>query len=336
MADRIIRFPLPQWGNAEPRWVALASMGVQWRASMWRLGCVALSDADIDALDQAAPSCAGIKRCSIRSACMVFSASTISIDQFEKSWGRRPGWPLPQARRQAHPSPQGTCGMRVASVDTPSLLELRAIVAQRLHACGAFDRCIAEDRRTILAQACLVIVYLTTREEGRTIYLTHLCPPVDRTRSQTVLDTRARLCPDAIAAVRECVATWRAHFWQDGWHPAPWGGCCDGMRETLLEGFVTDTRQQALATKALRLMAAFAECPACVAILLFCGYWRQPTWARALSTASSGTRGNGAERDSASPPRRYWGRALILSGLGGTACVVASTLPCDPGTVQRT
>ena len=47
--------------------------------------------------------------------------------------------------------------MRVESVDTPSLLGLRAMVAQRLHAYGAFERCTAGDRRAILAQACLVI-----------------------------------------------------------------------------------------------------------------------------------------------------------------------------------
>ena len=45
--------------------------------------------------------------------------------------------------------------MRVESMDTPSLLELRAIMAQRLRAYGAFDGCAAEEQRTILSQACL-------------------------------------------------------------------------------------------------------------------------------------------------------------------------------------
>jgi hypothetical protein len=142
---------------------------------------------------------------------------------------------------------QGRGGMRVESVDTPSLLELRAMVAQRLHAYGAFDGCTAEDRRTILAQACLVIVHLTAGNEGRMLYFTHLAPPADGVSSQMVLDTMARLCPDVIAAVQEYIATWPAHFWQDGWHPTQWGGCCDGVNGTLLEVFVTDTRQQALA-----------------------------------------------------------------------------------------
>jgi hypothetical protein len=66
--------------------------------------------------------------------------------------------------------------MRVESVDAPSLLELRAMVAQRLRACGAFEGCSAEDRRAILAQACLVIVHLTAGDEGRTMYLAHLAP----------------------------------------------------------------------------------------------------------------------------------------------------------------
>jgi hypothetical protein len=64
--------------------------------------------------------------------------------------------------------------MRVESVDTPSLLELRAMVARRLPAYGAFDDCTAEDRRTILAQACLVIWHLTAEDEGRRLYRTHL------------------------------------------------------------------------------------------------------------------------------------------------------------------
>jgi hypothetical protein len=57
----------------------------------------------------------------------------------------------------------------------------------------------------------------------------------------------ARLCPDVIAAVRGYVAAWRTRVWQDGWHPAKWEGYCEGLNGTLLEVFVTDTRQQALA-----------------------------------------------------------------------------------------
>jgi hypothetical protein len=137
--------------------------------------------------------------------------------------------------------------MHVESVEIPSLLELRAIVAQRLQAYGAFEGCTAGDQRTILAQACLAIFYLTAGDEGRTMYLMHLAPPLDGTRSQMVLDTMARLCPDIIDAVQGYIATWRARFWQDGWHPTQWAGCCDGVNGALLEVFVTDTRQQALA-----------------------------------------------------------------------------------------
>jgi hypothetical protein len=137
--------------------------------------------------------------------------------------------------------------MHVESVDTPSLLELRTLVVQRLQAYGAFEGCTAEDRRSILAQACLVIWHLTAGDEGRTMYLMHLNPPVDGMRSQTVLDTMARLCPDVIAAVQVYIAMWRGRFWQDGWHPTQWSGYCDSVNGTLLEVFVTDTRQQALA-----------------------------------------------------------------------------------------
>ena len=69
--------------------------------------------------------------------------------------------------------------MHVESIDTPSLLELRAIVAQRLHAYGAFEGCTAVDQRAILAQACMAIVHLTAGEQGRRIYLAHLGPPAD-------------------------------------------------------------------------------------------------------------------------------------------------------------
>jgi hypothetical protein len=64
---------------------------------------------------------------------------------------------------------------------------------------------------------------------------------------ETMLDTITRLCPDVIAAVQGYIAIWRARFRQDGWHPTQWGGCCDGVNGTILEVFVTDTRQQALA-----------------------------------------------------------------------------------------
>jgi hypothetical protein len=135
----------------------------------------------------------------------------------------------------------------VESVDSPSLLELRTMVAQRLRVYGAFDECTTEERRTILAQACLVIVHLTAGEEGRLLYRMHLGSPADWTPYQTVLDTMARLCPDVIAAVQGYIATWHMRFRQDGWHPTQWGGCCDGVNGTLLEVFVTDTRQQVLA-----------------------------------------------------------------------------------------
>jgi hypothetical protein len=56
--------------------------------------------------------------------------------------------------------------MQVESVDTPPLLELRATVAQRLRAYGAFEGFTVQDQRTILAQACMVIVHLTAGDEG--------------------------------------------------------------------------------------------------------------------------------------------------------------------------
>jgi hypothetical protein len=137
--------------------------------------------------------------------------------------------------------------MRVEFVDTPSLLELRAMVAQRLRAYGAFDGCTAEERRAILAQACMAIVHLTAGEEGQMLYRMHLGSPTDGASSQRVLDTLARLCLDVIAAVQRYVTAWRARFWQDGWHPTQWDRYCDGVNGTLLEVFVTDTRQQVLA-----------------------------------------------------------------------------------------
>jgi len=137
--------------------------------------------------------------------------------------------------------------MHVEFVDTPSLLELRAIVAQRLQAYGAFENCTAEDQGAILAQACMAIVHLTAGEEGRLLYRAHLGSPADWKPHERVLDTLTRLCPDVITAVRGYVATWRARFWQDGWHYTQWGGCCDGVNGVILEVFVTDTRQQALA-----------------------------------------------------------------------------------------
>jgi hypothetical protein len=137
--------------------------------------------------------------------------------------------------------------MHVESVDIPSLLELRAMIAQRLRAYGAFEGCTAEDRRVILAQACLAIWHLTAGEEGQMLYRMHLGSPTDGASSQRVLDTLARLCPDVIAAVQRYITAWRARFWQDGWHPTQWDGYCEALNGVVLEGFVTDTRQQALA-----------------------------------------------------------------------------------------
>lgn len=79
------------------------------------------------------------------------------------------------------------------------------------------------------------------------LYLSHLARTADGVSYEAVLDTMARLCPDVIAAVQGYVAAWRARFWQDGWHPIQCEGCCDGLNGILLDVFVTDTRQQALA-----------------------------------------------------------------------------------------
>jgi len=51
MADNILPFPLPHQGDPDPRRMALASIGFQWRAGLWRRGRVVLSDADIDTMD---------------------------------------------------------------------------------------------------------------------------------------------------------------------------------------------------------------------------------------------------------------------------------------------
>ena len=137
--------------------------------------------------------------------------------------------------------------MNVESVDSPSLLELRAVVEQRLRAYGAFEGCTAAERRAILAQACMVVVHLTAGEEGRWLYLNRLGYAADGTRYRAVLDTMTRLCPDVITAVQGYIAAWGARFQRDGWHPAHRGGYADGVNAALLEVFVTDTRQQALA-----------------------------------------------------------------------------------------
>ena len=51
MADNILPFPLPLRGDPDPRRMALVAIGFQWRAGLWRRGRVALSDADIDAME---------------------------------------------------------------------------------------------------------------------------------------------------------------------------------------------------------------------------------------------------------------------------------------------
>lgn len=51
MGDNILRFPLPHRGDPDPRRMALAAIGFQWRAEMWRRGRVVLSDADIDVME---------------------------------------------------------------------------------------------------------------------------------------------------------------------------------------------------------------------------------------------------------------------------------------------
>ena len=62
-----------------------------------------------------------------------------------------------------------------------------------------------------------------------------------------MLDTMVRLCQDVIAALQVYITTWCARFWQDGRSPSQWEGYSEGVNGVLLEVFVTDTRQQALA-----------------------------------------------------------------------------------------
>ena len=55
MADHIIPFRRSHHGDTEPRRMALASIGFQWRAGMWHRGRVVLSDAGIDAMEGLLP-----------------------------------------------------------------------------------------------------------------------------------------------------------------------------------------------------------------------------------------------------------------------------------------
>jgi hypothetical protein len=52
MEENILPFPFPYRGDPEPRRMALVSIGFRWQGEMWRRGRVALSDADIDAMDE--------------------------------------------------------------------------------------------------------------------------------------------------------------------------------------------------------------------------------------------------------------------------------------------
>jgi hypothetical protein len=51
MADHLLPISRPHRGDPEPRRMALAAIGFQWRAGLWRRGRVVRSDADIDAMD---------------------------------------------------------------------------------------------------------------------------------------------------------------------------------------------------------------------------------------------------------------------------------------------
>jgi hypothetical protein len=51
MADHILPFPLPHRGDPDPRRMALASIGFQWRGGQWQRGRVILTDAQIDQMD---------------------------------------------------------------------------------------------------------------------------------------------------------------------------------------------------------------------------------------------------------------------------------------------
>ena len=54
MDENILPFPVPHRGDPEPRRTALASIGFHWSGDVWRRGRVALSDGDIDAMDERA------------------------------------------------------------------------------------------------------------------------------------------------------------------------------------------------------------------------------------------------------------------------------------------
>jgi hypothetical protein len=51
MVDNILPFPVPHRWDPDPRRIALAAIGFQWRAGMWRRGRAVLSDAEIDAME---------------------------------------------------------------------------------------------------------------------------------------------------------------------------------------------------------------------------------------------------------------------------------------------
>jgi hypothetical protein len=54
MADNILPFPVPHRGKPDPRRMALASIGFQWRGGQGRRGRVLITAAEIDQMD---PKC---------------------------------------------------------------------------------------------------------------------------------------------------------------------------------------------------------------------------------------------------------------------------------------
>ena len=111
---------------------------------------------------------------------------------------------------------------------------------------GAFDGHTAEHRRTIPGPGLHGHLAFDRSGAGANCVSYALEPTADRARHQTVLDTMTPVsgCQRRRAGIHRHA---RARFWQDGWHPTQWGGCCDGVNRTILEVFVTDS-QQALAT----------------------------------------------------------------------------------------
>jgi hypothetical protein len=138
--------------------------------------------------------------------------------------------------------------VEIASVDAPSLLDIRQHVKERCLGAILNNETLSMDLDRLTNAVCVATFHLVATEPWRWRPLSMFAYPAELAESEAWLK---ELCccqfDDVIAALDRYVEAWAEGFWGNGGRGIQWVAFWDALATSLLNTFSTQSRQRILA-----------------------------------------------------------------------------------------